>query len=100
MQGKGPGNTDALPLPPAEGVRKAPHVLWPQPDHAQEFRDAFLAATTALHTVYQQRLPDDIEQRHTWIQRGKRVLEDHLHVAAQPLQFTFREAGDIDLLSS
>ena len=48
--------------------------------------------------MHQQRLPDDIEQRHTRIQRGKRILKDHLHVAAQPLQGAFREPGDIDLL--
>src|SRR5712691_4110767 len=99
MQGKGPGDADALPLPPTEGVWKAPHVLRPQPDHAQEFSDALLTATTALHAMHQQRLPDDIKQRHTRIQRGKRILEDHLHVTAQPLQCTFRELGDIDLLS-
>src|SRR5262245_57263053 len=99
MQSKGAGDADTLALTPAEGVWKAPHVFRPQPDQFEEFGDAFLTATTTLHAMHQQRLPDNIEQGHVWIERCKRVLKDHLHVAAQPLQLGFRKRGDVDLLS-
>src|SRR6266571_2401273 len=99
MQSKGPRNADALPLTPTEGMREAPHIFWPQPDELEQFGDALLATATALHAVHEQRLPDDIEQRHTRVERRKRVLKDHLHVAAQPLQGGFRQRGDVDLLS-
>jgi hypothetical protein len=36
-------------------------------------------------------LADDLTYRHAWIQAGVRVLEDHLHVAANfPQLFTFQ----------
>lgn len=40
-------------------------------------------------------LPDDLAHRHTGIQRGIGVLEDHLHIAPEVLHFAAGEFGDI-----
>ena len=49
--------------------------------------------------MHQQGLADDIEQRHARVERRKRVLEDHLHLAAQSPQSCFRQCGDVDFVS-
>jgi hypothetical protein len=36
--------------------------------------------------VHQQRFADEVEQRHAGIERGERVLEDHLHLSTQRAQ--------------
>ncbi len=41
------------------------------------------------------RLADDVADRHARVERGVRVLEDHLDVAADRLQGAAREAGDV-----
>ena len=87
------GDADALSLAAAEGVREAAHVLGPQPDAAQEIRHALFTLVATLHAVDQQRLADDIEQRHARIERGERVLEDHLHLSTQRAQLRRRAAG-------
>ena len=102
VQGQRPGDADALSLASAEGVREAAHVLGPEPDAAQEIRHVRLTLVAILHAVHQQRLPDEIEQGHARIERGERILEDHLHLStqraqlrrAQPAHLDHRASGD------
>jgi hypothetical protein len=83
MEGERACDADALALAPAEGVGKPPHVLGPQADAAQEIRHALFTLPPVLHAVDEQRLADEIEQRHARIERRERILEDHLHLAPQ-----------------
>ena len=90
------GDADALALAAAEGMGEPPHVLGPEPDAAQEIGHALLALAPAPHAVDQQRLADEVEQRHAGIERGERVLEDHLHLAAQRPQLRPAQPAHLD----
>ena len=93
MQRQRARDADALALAAAEGVREAAHVLRAQPDPAQQIGHPLLALPAVRHAVDQQRLADEVEQRHARIERGERVLEDHLHLAPQRAQLRGRAAG-------
>src|SRR5262249_31339141 len=54
-----------------------------QSDAAQELSDALLSFPPALHSVDQQRLAHQVEERHAGIERRERILEDHLHLATE-----------------
>src|SRR5437773_890383 len=60
-------NAYPLALAAAERVREAPHVLRAQPDAAQEIGHAVFTLAPAPHAVDEQRLADEVEQRHSWI---------------------------------
>ena len=47
----------------------------------------------------EQRLADDVEQRHPRIQRRERILEDHLHLPPQPANAVLRQRRDVDRLA-
>jgi hypothetical protein len=83
MHGQGARDADPLALAAAEGVGKPPHVLRSQSHAAQEVGHARFPVTPARHAVHEQRLAHEVEQRHPWIERRERVLEDHLHLAAE-----------------
>jgi hypothetical protein len=76
-------DADALPLPAAEPVRKAAHVLRPQAHKSQELCDPVDAFLVIAGAVNQQWLRYDVEHRHTRIERRKRILKDHLHLATE-----------------
>jgi hypothetical protein len=46
--------------------------------------------------VDQEGLSHEVEQRHAGIERGKRILEDHLHLAAQGPQLLPAQLADLD----
>ena len=79
---RAPSAADALALP-TEGVRKTPHELRAQPHDTQQLGHALLAFTPVSHAIGQQRLTDDIQQRHARIQRGEAALKssDAAHLA-------------------
>jgi hypothetical protein len=47
----------------------------------------------ASYAVNEQRLADDVEQRHPRIERRERILEDHLHLATQRAQPVLRDVA-------
>ncbi len=53
VERQGPGDPDALALPPAEGVGVAAHVLGPEPDQSQELGDALRPLVPRAHAVGQ-----------------------------------------------
>jgi hypothetical protein len=83
MQGQRARDADALPLAAAEGVGEAPHVLGSKAHASQQVGNPLLTLPSTLHAVDEQRLADEVEQRHAWIERRERVLKDHLHLTTQ-----------------
>src|SRR5262245_55397667 len=47
---------------------------------------------------YSQRPADDIDDAHAWVERGVRILENHLHMFAQLADFPAGEPQDISAL--
>ena len=82
MQGQGAGHTDALALAAAELVRVAVAVVRVQADGREQLADAFSALPAFPHVVDLERLGNDARRCHTRVQAGVRILEDHLHPAA------------------
>ncbi|MNT20006.1 hypothetical protein D3C72_1552980 [compost metagenome] len=73
-----PGNADARALPAGELVRKAPqHGRVHAHAHQHVFHIALLRAALD-HAVHHRRLAHDIQHAQPRIERGVRVLEDHL----------------------
>jgi hypothetical protein len=93
-----PGDADALPLPAAERVREAPHVLGSKADQAQKLGDAIPALAPVADVVHEERLAHDVEQRLPGIERREGVLEDHLHLAPEWPQASPGQGGDVDHL--
>ncbi len=93
---QGAGDPDALALAAAEGVREPGHVFGPQAHQAEQLRDPIRALLPVAHAVDQQRLADDVEERHARIERAVGVLEDHLHLGAQRPQLVPGEPRQVD----
>ncbi|EGJ74926.1 putative peptide ABC transporter ATP-binding protein [Streptomyces sp. Tu6071] len=89
-------DADALPLAAGELVRVAVDVLGVEPDDVEEFLHALapvpLRRDLRVDVV---RLADDVADRHPGVERGVRVLEDHLDVAAHRLQGAAGELRDV-----
>ena len=81
-QREGARDADALPLAAGELVRVAVHVVRVEADDLQELLHAGAAAAFGV-AVDRERLADDVADGHPRVQRGVRVLHDHLHPAAQ-----------------
>ena len=80
-QGAGDGN--ALALAAAELVREVVHLRRAQADLREDLGGAGIGLGTAGNAVDQQGLADDGARRHARVERAERVLEDHLHLAAE-----------------
>ena len=91
-----PGDADTLALAAGEGVRIALEVLDLQADGVHQLLDPIFQFLSARQVVGHQRLGDDVQYRHAWIQRRVGVLEDHLHVAADLPQPVLVQLGDVD----
>ena len=81
----------ALALAAAEGVREAAHELRPQPDQPQQLLDAIDSLLPAADAIDQQRLADDVEDRHARVERretdpGRSSASAGAAVAAVPRQ--------------
>jgi hypothetical protein len=77
------GDADALPLPAGKRVRVARAVFRLQADLHQDVRHAVLQLAPFRQSVDHQRLTHDLPDRHARIERGKRILENHLQVRPQ-----------------
>ena len=78
------GDADALALAAGELVRVAVDVLGVEADHVQQvLRPRLAVALRRDLGVDLERLADDVADRHARVERGVRVLEHHLDVAAQ-----------------
>ena len=90
------GNPDTLTLATGELVGVTIDVLGVEPHQVEQLLDPF-AALVAWHDVGvdEERLTDDVTDRLAWIQRGVRVLEDDLDVAAQLAHLRTLGVGDV-----
>ena len=90
------GDTDTLPLPARELVRIPPGMLRRQADTLEHGKNLIVHILAGLADVVRlERLGDDIMHRHAGVQRGVRVLEDHLHLAADGLQLALFHMGNV-----
>ena len=80
MQGKRAGDADTLTLAAREGMRVAPHIFRPQADEAKDLHDTVGSFLQVTYAVDEQRLSHNVQQGHSRIQGGERVLKDHLHL--------------------
>ena len=90
---------NALPLPAAERMWEALHEFGPQTHQLQQFFYAAPALFTALDPAGKQWLGDNIKDGHARIERGIRVLKDHLHLMAEGLQRLLGQPRSIDHLA-
>ena len=94
--GQGPGDADALALAAGKFVRVAVGHLRFQAHFFQQPHDFFPVGGAALgKAVHAQRLADDVQHLHARVERAERVLVDHLHAPAQPLQRRLVRVGDV-----
>ena len=96
LQRDGPGDTDALSLAAAESMWEAVHVLGTQANDAQQLSYARLEVPAAHVAVHYQRLADDLQERHAWVQRPVGVLEHLLHIEPYVAQGRGVGVDDVD----
>ena len=89
------GDADALALAAGELVRVAVVVLRVQPDGLQQVLHRLLPATLGLDVLQPERRTDDLADGVPRVQRGVRVLEDHLDVATQRAHLPVGEVRDV-----
>ena len=83
-QRQGAGDADALPLTAGELVRIAAGVLGRQPHALQQLR--YAGAGLVAPAVDDEGLGERVAYGHARVERGERILEHDLHVAAQRAQ--------------
>ena len=77
------GDRDALPLPAGELVRITLRCCGREADRAEQLAHACRAAVRSVMPWKRSGSASDIAHRHARVERRVRVLEDHLHPAAQ-----------------
>ena len=90
------GDADALPLAAGEAVRIALDVPQVETDQRDQLVHHFPARARIADAVDDQRLFDDVVDRHARVQRAERVLKDELHLPPEALQSLAFERQDID----
>src|SRR5258708_21594637 len=95
MRSQGSGDANPLPLVAGEAVRVAAYVLRSEADTSEQIGDSVAQLIAPGDVIDEQWLADDLQQGHSWIQRGVRVLEDHLHVRPQTSQLFAVQFGDV-----
>jgi hypothetical protein len=93
-----PGDRGALPLPARELMRVALHERRVQADQLERLADQPTAGAARLHIVHFERRQQRGADRMARVERGARVLEDHLHAATHRPQLTAAEPRDVAAL--
>src|SRR5204863_8319400 len=70
----------------------------PQPDAREQRRDLLATFFASPDAVDLERLAHDVARRHARVERGKRVLEDDLHLAAIGPHLGLAETDDLATL--
>jgi hypothetical protein len=87
---------DALALAARELVRMAVTELLAQADRIEGVGDPRLAGVAVRDPVQAERLGDDVPAGHVGVERGARVLEDHVQAATERAEPAVREVRDLD----
>ena len=88
-------DADALALAAGKLMRKVPHLVGPQAHLLEQFGDPVLLLAAGGEAVHAERLADDVARAHARIERGERVLEHDLHLAADRAHLGLAEMGDV-----
>src|SRR5205807_9967695 len=91
----GAGEPDPLALAAGELVRVPARGIGGQADDAEQLADARHRFAPAGQAVCAQRLADDSPDAVTGVQRSERILEDHLHPAADRSQLALTQLRDV-----
>ena len=95
VERQGPRDADALALSAGKGMWKAVHIGGGQADKIEQFTYTRAALAFIVHAVDQQGFGNQIAHHHARIERGERVLEDHLHMPPEGFQFGFLQRREI-----
>ena len=87
--------TDALALAAGQLVRIAEAQLVAQTDLVEQLDHLRVEVAAAREPLHVERLADDLPARHARVERRVRILEHHVHVAAQRPQRAAREVRDV-----
>src|SRR4051812_40822283 len=87
-------DADALALAARELVREAVVVLGREAHGLEQLLDLLLAFLAVAEAVDLERVADDRADALPWVQAPVRVLEDHLHLAAQRAESAGPEPAD------
>lgn len=85
IKGQGTGNGDTLALSAGELVRIPAYMVGLQTDGLQQGGHLLVPLLGSADVVDLHGLPDDLTHRHTGVQGGVGVLEDHLHISSEVL---------------
>src|SRR3954447_2156888 len=95
VEGEGPGDADALTLAAGELVGEPVVVLGVEADDLEQLLDPVEDLVLRDDVVDAQRSAHDRSDRVPRVERGVGVLEDHLDLAAQRLEVTLADLGDV-----
>ena len=98
LRGERAGDADTLPLAAGELVREAVQEVGRKAAVVHDLEDHFLHTGVLFldHVVRLHTLADNLADAHARVQRGIRVLEDQLHIAAQAAHFVVLQSGKVD----
>src|ERR1051325_2879033 len=95
IDGEGAGDAYALALPAGEFVRKAFDETLVEAERLHQFLYETIFLFPARQAESLDRLADDLPDRHTRVQRGVRVLKDHLQVTPLLAHLTLGEMRQV-----
>ena len=95
LGGQGAGDADALALPAGELVRVASGVKRLHSHGLEQVCHPLIDFLALGDSMDEQRLADDLADRHARVERSVGVLEDDLHVPSQGSQRAAGHRGDV-----
>ena len=98
VRGERAGDADALPLAAGELVREAVQEVRREAAFVHDVQDELLHTGVLFldHVVRLHALADDLADAHARVQRGIRILENELHIAAQAAHLVVLQSGKVD----
>jgi len=98
LRGERAGDADTLPLAAGELVREAVQEVRCKAAVVHDLQDHLLHTGVLFldHVVRLHAFADNLADAHARVQRGIRILENQLHVAAQAAHLVILESGKVD----